>query len=97
LASEYPIEAGCAMTALWKFIGIKRYREIVGWISGGVAVAIAGLWTALVFLFPPQKGSEAKGANVEASCGSVAIGGNVTGAVVSSGAVNASDCSTKTR
>jgi TIR domain len=63
----------------------KSNRKVLTWIGSGLAIVVAG-WVVFVYLKP---------ANV-ASCGSVAVGGNVTGATINAGA-NSSDCSTKVK
>jgi hypothetical protein len=65
----------------------RSNREVLAWIGGGMAIVAAGLWMVFVYLKP---------ANVEANCGSVAVGGNVAGATINAGANN-SDCSTKVK
>jgi len=65
----------------------RSNREVLAWIGGGLAIVAAGLWVVFVYLKP---------ANVEANCGSVAVGGNVAGATINAGASN-SDCSTKVK
>ena len=72
---------------IWAFLRERSNREVLAWIGGGVAIVAAGLWVVFVYLKP---------ANVEANCGSVAVGGNVAGATINAGASN-SDCSTKVK
>jgi hypothetical protein len=80
------------MSNLWEFIRQKRNRDVLGWLGGGLVVAATGLWAAIVYFLPPQKPSEPRPPNVRADCGSVAIGGSVTGTTITGGATN-SDCS----
>jgi hypothetical protein len=62
-----------------------------GYVGCGIAAVIGALWTAFVYFHPasgekpspPQK-------QIEADCGSVAIGGDVSGATVT--AANSGDC-----
>jgi hypothetical protein len=76
------------MGQLWSFIKQEENRKILGWMGGGLAVAVAGLWTAVVyFSTSPQKPS------IEASCGSIGIGGSVTGATITAG--NTGNCPEK--
>jgi hypothetical protein len=43
------------MARLWSFVEQTQNRDIPTWISGGLAVVVAGLWTALAFFStPPQ-------------------------------------------
>jgi hypothetical protein len=79
------------MRQLWSFVGQKRNREILTWIGGGLTVAIAGLWTALVYFSTPPKTPHPP--SVEANCGSIGIGGNVSGATITAG--NTGNCAEK--
>jgi hypothetical protein len=72
------------MGQLWSFVEHKQNREIPVWISSGLAVALAGIWTALVhFSTPPQTPDSSP--SVEARCGSVGIGGAVSRATITAG------------
>jgi hypothetical protein len=55
-------------------------------------MAVAGLWTAFVYIFP-SKHEDGGHSSVQANCG-VAIGGNVTGTTITAAPTN-SDCSTR--
>jgi hypothetical protein len=64
-----------------------------------LVVTAAGLGVALafVYLFPPLKSPETKALepaffNVRTDCSGVAMGGNVTGATITTGATINSDC-----
>jgi hypothetical protein len=72
------------MSKLWTVIRDKRNREVLGWLGGGLAVVIAGLWAAFVYFAPP-KSSEPSTTNVEATSGGVAVGGNVSGSTITTG------------
>jgi hypothetical protein len=72
---------------LWTILSERSNREVLAWIGGGLAIVATGLWVVFVYLKP---------ANVEANCGSVAVGGNVAGATINAEASN-SDCSTKVK
>jgi hypothetical protein len=74
---------------LWKFFTNSKNREILSWLGGGVVVIATGIWVAIVYFFPPHEASGP--ASVQANCGGVAIGGNVTGTTITAG----SDCSSK--
>jgi hypothetical protein len=76
------------MRQLWSFVGYKN-REILTWIGGGLAMIIAGLWTVFVYLSRLAK-TTASSPSVEASCGSVGVGGDVTGTTITAG--NISNC-----
>jgi hypothetical protein len=57
----------------------------------GLVFVATGLWAAFIQFFPPQKSAETKASepapvNVQADCSGIAIGGNVTGATITSGA-----------
>ncbi len=77
------------MRQLWSFIGQKKNREILAWIGGGVAVFVTGLWTAFIYFSAPDK-TKTSSPNVEASCGSVGVGGNVSGTTIT--ASNSGGC-----
>ena len=79
--SEMPV---MALSTMWSFLQNKKNREVLGWVGAGLAVVIGGLWTAFVYFSPPNKTS-ASGPTVHASCGSVAAGGNVSGATITAG------------
>jgi hypothetical protein len=68
------------------FLRDEGNRALLGWIGGGVVAVIGALWTAFIYFHPA---SDAK-PKVEASCGSVALGGNVSGATITAG--NSGDC-----
>jgi hypothetical protein len=77
------------MRQLWSFLGLKKNREILAWVGGGLAVIITGLWTAFVYFADAPK-TTVSTPSVEASCGSVGIGGNVNGSTIRGG--NAGNC-----
>jgi len=84
------------MPALWRFLRQRSNREILGWLGGGLVVLATALWTVTVYLWPPKSGDAHGGrAGVEANCGGLAIGGNVSGSTVVAGSVQQSDCSSK--
>jgi hypothetical protein len=78
------------MSTLWRFLKQKSNREILGWIGGGVVVLATGLWAALIYFLPAQT-REPHAAAAQATCGSVAVSGNVSGNISAGTAVN-SDC-----
>jgi hypothetical protein len=57
----------------------KQNREIPTWISTGLAVAIAGLWTALAYFSTPPLTPDSR-RNFEASCNSLGVRGDVNDA-----------------
>ncbi len=70
---------------IWQFV-----RDPVNF---AVLVAIAGgAWAVLVYFHPaPEAKSPPAEKQIEADCGSVAIGGDVTGATITAG--SSGDCS----
>jgi hypothetical protein len=88
------------MNSFWRFLRDKRNQQVLGWLGGGLVVAATGLWVAFVYFFPPLKSPETKASepvpvNVQADCSGIAIGGNVTGATITTGATTNSDCASK--
>jgi hypothetical protein len=80
------------MQRLWSFLGRKRNRDVLAWIGSGLAVVAIGLWAVFTYAFPagrPSAGATGT-SSVSANCGSIAVGGNVTGSQVQ--ASSASDC-----
>jgi hypothetical protein len=80
------------MSRLWD-IRDKRNRETLGWLGGGLAIAIAGLWCAFVYFFPPKNDGGGGAGKVEASCGGVAAQGTFIGSSITTGA--SSNCPPK--
>jgi len=88
------------MNALWRFLRDKRNQQVLGWLGGGLVVAATGLWVAFVYFFPPVKSPEAKSPSLEvkssepmppsvqANCGGIAIGHDVTGSTITAGAAS---------
>jgi hypothetical protein len=89
------ISMGSAVRQVWNFIRLKSNRERLAWLGGGAVVVVAGLWTGLVYFFPPDKGGGGGGPRVDADCGSVAIGGGVTGSTVTAGSPAKEGCARK--
>jgi hypothetical protein len=88
------------MNSFWRFLRDKRNQQVLGWLGGGLVVAATGLWVAFVYFFPPLKSPETKASepvpvNVQADCSGIAIGGNVTGATITTGTTTNSDCASK--
>jgi hypothetical protein len=83
------------MNSFWRFLRDKRNQQVLGWLGGGLIVAATGLWAAFVYFFPPPKSPETKSepvpASVQADRGGIAIGGNVTGATITTGGTTNSD------
>jgi hypothetical protein len=77
------------MGSLWSFLATPKNQKTLSWLGGGLVVVIAGLWAAYVHFFPPKTGTEGASTETRASCGSVGIGGSVSGTTISVGATNA--------
>jgi len=84
------------MNSFWRFLRDKRNQQVLGWLGGGLVVVTTGLWAAFVYFFPPGKSPEAKSpepaVSVQADCSAIAIGGNVTGATITTGGATNADC-----
>jgi len=88
------------MNSFWRFLRDRRNQQVLRWLGGGLVVAATGLWAAFVYFFPPPKSPETKASqpvpvDVQADCSGIAIGGNVTGATIRTGAMTNSDCASK--
>jgi hypothetical protein len=88
------------MNSLWRFLRDRRNHQVLGWLGGGLVVAATGLRVAFVYFFPSLTSSETKALesaffDVQADCGAVAMGGNVSGATITTGATTNSDCASK--
>ena len=89
------LETEVAMSKLWD-IRDKRNRETLGWLGGGLAVVIAGLWAAFVYFFPSKNDGGGGASKVEASCGSVAAQGTFIGSsITTGGASSTANCPPK--
>jgi len=101
--SEFPTKTHAAESklkdGLWGFLRDKSNQQVLGWLGGGLVVAVTGLWAAFVYFFPPAKSPEAKSpvpaVSVQADCSAIAIGGNVTGATITTGGTTNTDCAPK--
>ena len=87
-------------SGLWGFLRDKRNQQVLSWLGGGLVVVATGLWLAFVYFSSAPKSPEAKSpeptpASVQANCGSIAIGGNVTSATITGGATTNLDCAPK--
>jgi TIR domain len=91
------LTTGSVINRLRDFIYQKRNRVVLGWLGGGLAFAATVLWVAFVYFFPPQKSAEPRPTDVQANCGGVAVGGNVTGTTITTGTTTNSDCWTKSK
>ena len=102
--SEFPTKAHAAQSdlkgtnGLWGFLRDKGNQQVLGWLGGGLVVAATGLWAAFVYFFPHAKPPEARSSvpvSVQADCSAIAIGGNVTGATITTGGTTNTDCAPK--
>jgi hypothetical protein len=78
---------------LWGFLRDKRNQQVLGWL--GLVVLATGLWVAFVYFFPPvkeAKSPEPTPPSVQANCGGIAIGRDVTGSTITAGTTTNSDC-----
>ena len=83
------------MNRFWTFLQQEQNRQVLGWLGGGLVVAATGAWAAFVYFVPAQKPSEPRPANVEASCGGIAVGGNVSGGTITAGSQTNAECAPK--
>jgi hypothetical protein len=88
------------MNSFWRFLRDKRNQQVLGWLGGGLVVAATGLFVAFGYFFPPLKSPETKSPeatppSVQANCGGIAIGRDVTGSTITAGTTTNSDCASK--
>src|SRR5437899_10239449 len=84
------------MNAMWRFLRGKRNQQVLGWLGGGLVVVATGLWAAFVYFFPPGKSPGAKSPeltppSVQANCGGIAIGRDLSGSTITLGTTTNSD------
>jgi hypothetical protein len=81
----------CVASRVLAFLRNEGNRALLAWIGGGLVMLATGLWTVFIHFYPTP---EAKPAplqkQIEADCGSVAIGGDVSGATITAG--SSGDC-----
>jgi hypothetical protein len=76
---------------IWQFLQDEKNQRMLTMIGGSLAVVIGGFWAAFVYFFPaPEHKSSPTQKQIEAECGSVAIGGDVSGATITAG--SSGDC-----
>jgi TIR domain len=97
--SEFPKKTHVAQNGLWGSLRDKRNQQVLSWLGGGLVIAATGLWAAFYF-FPAPKSPETKSAeptppSVQANCGGIAIGRDVTGSTITAGSTTNSDCPPK--
>ena len=89
------------MNRFWTFLQQEQNRQVLGWLGGGLVVAATGAWAAFIYFVPapkppePRPAAESRPANVEASCGGIAIGGNVSGTTITAGSPSNAECASK--
>jgi TIR domain len=103
-ASDFPTKTDVAQSqlkgpdGLWGFVRDKRNQQVLGWLGGGLVVLATGLWAAFVYFSPPvkeAKSPEPTPPSVQANCGGIAIGRDVTGSTITAGTTTNSDCPSK--
>lgn len=68
---------------IWHFLQDEKKQRLLTFIGGGFAMAAGGLWAAFVHFYPaPEAKPGPPEKQIEADCGSVAIGGDVSGATI---------------
>ncbi|MGH6795130.1 MAG: hypothetical protein ACREDD_10230 [Methylocella sp.] len=76
---------------IWQYLQDENNQRMLTLTGGGLAAVIVALWTAFVYFFPAHEAKPSPPQNkIEADCGSVAIGGDVSGATITAG--NSGDC-----
>jgi hypothetical protein len=76
---------------IWSLLQDGKNQRVLTLIGGGLAVAAGGPWAAFVHFYPAPEAKPAPPQNRnEAECGSVAIGGDVSGATITAG--SSGDC-----
>ena len=104
--SEFPTKTHAAQSdvkgtdSLWGFLRDKSNQQVLGWLGGGLVVVATGLWVVFVYFFPAGKSPEAKSPeptppSVQANCGGIAIGRDVSGSTITAGTTTNSDCAPK--
>jgi hypothetical protein len=70
----------------WHFLRDEKNQRMLTFIGGGFAMVAGGLWAAFVHFYPaPETKPGPPQKQIEADCGSVAIGGDVSGATITAG------------
>jgi hypothetical protein len=70
----------------WHFLQNEKNQRMLTFIGGGFAMAAGGLWAAFVHFYPaPETKPGPPQKQIEADCGSVAIGGDVSAATITAG------------
>ena len=66
------------MSSVWTFVRKPRNQRLLSWLGGGGAVAAAGVWAVVTYIWPAHEAPK-----VESVQQGVRIGGNVSGSTVS--------------
>jgi len=101
------------MGRMWEFLRNEQNRLVLGWLGGGLVVAATGAWAAFIYFFPlhkspepppaatkveqPTAKAESPPSTVQANCGSVAIGRDVSGSTITVGGPRNAECATKSK
>ena len=85
-----PIDGLFGWTAsFWSFLKAEENQKLLGLIGGGLVVLSTGFWAVYVHFYPaPEAKPSPPQKQIEAECGSVAIGGDVSGATITAGGSN---------
>jgi hypothetical protein len=69
------------------FLRDEGNRAVLGWLGGGLVAVATGAWAVFVYLHPasPEAKPSPPPKQIEADCGSVAIGGDVSDATITAG------------
>ncbi len=73
------------------FLRDEGNRALLAWIGGGLVVLATGFWAVFVHFYPtPEAKPGLPQKQIEVDCGSVAIGGDVSGTTITAG--SSGDC-----
>jgi len=89
------------MNSIWTFVRKPSNRQLLSWLGGGGAVAAAGIWAVVTYIWPAQDTPK----SVCAQQGSIAAGRDASGNTVNyhgalpanGGAVTCADTTTTTK
>jgi len=69
------------LAEVWEFLKDETNRTLIGWVGSGVVVAVGGAWALFTHFHKGKDGPKQPAIFSEASSGSVAVGGDVTGPI----------------